>query len=106
MNRDMNFLLVLLIASVPVIAQECLVDSEKCCFGEFDQCLQDGIFTLLDEQLFDAILKEESEGDICKIDGNKIGPFQISKEYYEEAVRCKPSLSHGGKPVKCRFSDV
>ena len=40
----------------------------------------------------------ESEGDICKIsdDNNKLGPYQISEEYYNDAVADNEELKTGG----------
>ena len=52
---------------------------------------------LISDEDYDVIHRVESGGDLCKIDGNKIGPFQISKEYYDEATEFDPSLLNEGK---------
>ena len=55
---------------------------------------------LLSDNFFDALHKVESGGDLCKIgaDGNltELGPYQISEEYYNEAVEFDPGLRTGG----------
>ena len=35
---------------------------------------------------FDTLRKVESNGDLCKIDGGKLGPYQISEQYYKNAT--------------------
>lgn len=52
---------------------------------------------LISDRVYDVIHREESGGDLCKIDGNKIGPFQISKDYYDEAAEFDSSLLNEGK---------
>lgn len=49
--------------------------------------------------LFDAILKVESGGDLDAVgDGGKaIGPFQIHEDYWTDAVKKDSSLKDGGK---------
>ena len=49
--------------------------------------------------LFEAILKQESGGDLEAVgDGGKaIGPFQIHRVYWEDAVKQDPTLKDGGK---------
>ena len=34
---------------------------------------------------FDALRKVESNGSICKITGGKLGPYQISEQYYNNS---------------------
>ena len=52
---------------------------------------------LLDD-FFDAIREVESNGDLCKVsaDGVKLGSYQISEEYYKEAVEFDERLKTGG----------
>ena len=55
----------------------------------------------LTDGFFDALRQVESGGDLCKIgaDGNgstELGPYQISEEYYNEAVEFNPRLKTGG----------
>ena len=63
---------------------------------------QDGcrrfILEKLDDDFFGALRKAESEGDICKMsdDNNKLGPYQISEEYYNDAVADNEELKTGG----------
>ena len=47
-------------------------------------------------KLFEAIKYTESEGDLCKINGTKIGPYQISEKYYNEAVCFNDELALNG----------
>ena len=56
---------------------------------------------LADEQaadrFFEVLRDFESEGDLCKVNrtNNKIGPYQISKEYYDVAVSFNQDLESG-----------
>ena len=34
---------------------------------------------------FNALRKVESNGDLCKIQGDKLGPYQISEQYYKDS---------------------
>ena len=36
-------------------------------------------------KMFDALRKVESNGNICKINANKLGPYQISEQYYNDS---------------------
>ena len=61
------------------------------------------VFNLqLNDDFFDALRKVESDGDLCKVSvdaGNnstELGPYQISEEYYDEAVVFDPRLKTGG----------
>ena len=36
-------------------------------------------------KMFDALRIVESNGDLCKIEGGKLGPYQISKQYYKDS---------------------
>ena len=81
-------LLVLLI--VPIVAQ----DDSTC----FEQC-PENVIGLLNDQFFSALRKIESDGDVCMISGNRIGPYQISEKYYNESVECRPSLKNEGMAV-------
>ena len=52
----------------------------------------------VDDRFLDVLRDVESEGDTCKISGSKIGPYQISKEYYDEAVEFNEDLTTSGEP--------
>ena len=54
------------------------------------------IFVSLNKKFFNALRKIESEGDICKMSTDKLGPYQISEEYYEDAVSSNSQLKSGG----------
>ena len=41
---------------------------------------------LLDDRFFDALRTVESQGNLCSKDEDKIGPYHISEEYYNEAL--------------------
>ena len=59
----------------------------------------------ISESLFKAIMEVESGGDINAVgDGGKsIGPFQIQRGYWEDAVQQDSSLTEGGKSYEsCR----
>ena len=49
------------------------------------------------DRFFQVLRDFESEGDLCKINGTnyKIGPYQISKEYYDVAVAFNETLRQG-----------
>ena len=49
------------------------------------------------KRLFEAIRKVESNGNQCKINGNRIGPYQLSEQYYNEALGNNQNLRNGGK---------
>ena len=58
------------------------------------------IFMQLDDKFFDALREVESEGDICKMStDHKLGPYQISEDYYRESVEANPTLRLGGRPT-------
>ena len=61
---------------------------------------QDGcrrhILEKLNDDFFGALRKVESNGDICKISDDKLGPYQISEEYYNDAVADNEELKTGG----------
>ena len=38
------------------------------------------------KRTFDTMRKVESNGDLCKIDGGKLGPYQISEQYYKNST--------------------
>ena len=46
----------------------------------------------IDDTLFRALRSVLSGGDLCKIGDDGIGPYQISQEYYDEAVEYNPAL--------------
>lgn len=51
---------------------------------------------VIEDKVYDALRRVESDGDLCKIDGDKIGPYQISKQYYDEAVNFNVKLLNEG----------
>lgn len=51
---------------------------------------------LLDDRLYQAIRHVESQGDLCSMNADKIGPYHISEEYYNEAVCFDEELKLGG----------
>ena len=53
---------------------------------------------LLDEIFFEVLKIEESGGNLCNIssDKDKIGPYQISEEYYNDAVTFNEELKING----------
>ena len=61
------------------------------------------ILLSLDDSFLNALRKIKSDGDLCKIsaDGNELGPYQISKEIYDDAVRVNPTLRTKG--LKCEM---
>ena len=69
--------------------------------AQYSDCTK--ILEKLNDAFFDPLRKVESDGDLCKVgaDGNELGPYQISEEYYDEAVEFDPTLGTGGlNPVK------
>jgi len=50
----------------------------------------------LSDDFFSALRQVESEGDICKMSTEKLGPYQISEKYYDEAVEVNDQLKLGG----------
>jgi len=82
----MAILLVLLLVSLQAVdAQECHQTIKELLNG-------DDI-----SNLFDAFRQVLSNGDQCKIGKYGIGPYQISEQYYNEAVDHYPQLKNGGK---------
>ena len=47
-------------------------------------------------KFFDSLRREESDGDLCNIGENGIGPYQISEQYYKQAVGYNRQLRNGG----------
>ena len=51
-------------------------------------------------KFFEAVRNVESEGDICKINrdtsATKIGPYQISEDYYNDAACFNEDLERNG----------
>ena len=64
--------------------------------AQYSNCTR--ILRKLDGDFFDALRKVESNGDLCMIsdDGKELGPYQISEEYYMEAVDYDVSLKTKG----------
>ena len=54
---------------------------------------------VISNDLFNAIMKVESGGDVDAVGdgGRSIGPFQIQKSYYDDAVQKDSSLTADGK---------
>ena len=48
---------------------------------------------------FEVLKNVESSGNLCKINTseNKLGPYQISKAYYEDAVEFDQDLKRSGE---------
>lgn len=63
-------------------------------YAQQNGCIK--IFEKLDGDFFNALRKVESEGDICKLSADKLGPYQISEEYYNEAVEDNAELKTRG----------
>ena len=63
---------------------------------QYDDCSR--ILNKLDDDFFDALRKMVSDGDFCKVnaDANELGPYQISEEFYNDAVDFDPTLRTGG----------
>jgi len=80
------FVLVILASFVTAIAQD------TC----FEQCSA-LVIGQLNEKFFSALRKIESDGNVCMINGNRIGPYQISEQYYDVAADCRPSLKNEGQ---------
>ena len=59
-----------------------------------NQCRK--ILMLLTDDFLAALRKVESEGDICKMSADKLGPYQISEGYYNDAVEANQALRTGG----------
>ena len=66
-------------------------------YTQLDGCTR-AILDRLDDDFFGALRKVESDGNICKMsdDNNKLGPYQISEEYYNDAVADNEELKTGG----------
>lgn len=53
----------------------------------------------LDAKFFNALRKLASDGYTCKINASKLGPYQITESYYNEAVEFNPQLKNGGSYI-------
>ena len=55
----------------------------------------------VDDRFLDILRNIESEGDLCKINitGSKIGPYQISKAYYDDALDFNEDLERPGTVI-------
>ena len=53
----------------------------------------------LTDKFFEVLRNVESQGQLCKINvtASKIGPYQISKAYYENALSFNEDLEKPGK---------
>ena len=86
--KSLLLLLVLLYITQDVYAQPSqAVLSSRC---------SEKILEIISDDFFAALRKEESEGDICKMSAGKLGPYQISEEYYNDAVDYSETLKTGG----------
>ena len=90
-------LVLLLVSLLASVAQMQLVGLESCPERVAKHFAADRADMV--EDFFDALRKLESNGNLCKIEGNKAGPYQISEEYYNEAVEYNPQLRDGGTSV-------
>ena len=59
------------------------------------------ILLAIDDRFFDALRMMVSDGNVCKSlsrDGSyyELGPYQISEEFYNDAVEFDPTLSTEG----------
>lgn len=62
-----------------------------------DSCSSINVF--LNDKFFKAVRKAESEGKLCRIseDNYRIGPYQISEKYYNDAVCFNEELKLNGE---------
>ena len=98
-------LLLLLLYIRETITQTPSDSPEKTCMFDIDD--SEGVFCesidrFIDAQpegrFFEALKKVESQGDFCRIseDSGKIGLYQISEEYYNQAVCFNEELAQNG----------
>ena len=68
-------------------------------YAQQNDCMR--IFLSLSDKFFDALRVAESDGDVCKMstDPRKLGPYQISEDYYRESVEANQTLRLGGRPT-------
>ena len=86
-NAVATLLLLALIASLQV------ADSSPVCPQRIQHHFNDPVKV---EAFFNALRKLESDGNVCKIGENGIGPYQVSKQYYDQAVNYDQQLKSGG----------
>ena len=87
---NMLILQLILLLYIRKAVSQGLTDNQRqaCSFNIRDE---DGvecaaIDPLLDDRFFDALRTVESQGNLCSKEEDKIGPYHISEEYYNEAV--------------------
>jgi len=81
------------LAIITIVSSFVAGEAQDTCF---EQCPA-LVIGQLDERFFSALRKVESGGDLCVINGNKIGPYQISEQYFDVAKQCRPSLLNEGQ---------
>lgn len=109
MGNSRNIVTMLLLPRLMVIMsfQVALVqlqDSSPVCPQRIQSHFSDPVKV---EDFFDALRKLESNGNVCEIGQNGIGPYQISKQHYDAAVNYDQQLKSGGKrrgPARSRGS--
>ena len=84
-----SFLLVLLLV---LFSTEAKVKARADSIEDVTNCL-----IIIEDKVYNALRQVESDGDLCKIDGDKIGPYQLSRQYYDEAVAFDIKLSNEGE---------
>ena len=92
--------IVLLVCIQGTIAQEGACDfNNRDPRGVFCKSIDAFIDDRPEGRFFEALKNVESQRDFCKIskDRNKIGLYQISEEYYNEAVCFNKELAMNGK---------
>ena len=88
---EMTMLLVLLLVSLQVAHSQ---TQEPACPAKVTALFNRQAAQV--ELLFEAIRQIESKGDQCKINETRIGPYQLSEQYYAEAAAHDERLKIGG----------
>ena len=65
--------------------------------AQFERC--PSVDQEVNDLFFEVLKNVESSGNVCKINmsENKLGPYQISKTYYEDAVEFDQNLERPGE---------
>ena len=93
MNSKNTLTTLLLLLSLTLIVSLQVADSSPVCPPRIQNHFIDSMKV---EGFFDALRLLESDGNVCKIGENGIGPYQISKQHYDEAVDYDPELLRNG----------
>ena len=91
--------IVLLVSIQGTVAQEGACDfNNRDPRGVFCESIDGFIDAPPEGRFFEALKNVESQGDFCRIskDRDKIGLYQISEEYYNEAVCFNEELAMNG----------